>query len=95
MTPDGSLFKFKALLGLLRRITHTHTGDNGITSFVRRVTALDSDERGMRRNTFSFPLRRKLQGGEGGFAWNQRSVSGEHRRARWKRERKKDDDVIG
>lgn len=63
VTPDGSLFEFKAPLGLLRESHRAHTGDNGITSSVQRVIALDSDERGMRRNTFSFPLRRKQRGG--------------------------------
>lgn len=48
----------------LRNHTHTgtHTGDNGITSSVWRIIASDSGERGMSRNTFSFPLRGKLRG---------------------------------
>lgn len=66
VTPDSSVLKYKALLRIWKGITHaytdTHISDNGITSSVRRVIVLDSDERGMSRNTFSFPLREKLWG---------------------------------
>lgn len=48
--------------GIIHAYADTHAGDNGITSSVWRVTALDSDERGMSQNTFSFPLRGKLWG---------------------------------
>lgn len=45
--------------------SYTHTSDNGITSSVWRLIVLDSDECGMSRNTFSFPLRGKaVRGGK-------------------------------
>lgn len=76
---------------------HTHIKDNGITSSVSRVIVLDSDERGMSRNTFSFPLKGKLWG-RGSCLDSMVCVQGKL----WRlneglihRDRKGDDDVIG
>lgn len=80
---------------LLGNHTDAHPGDNGITSSVSRVIALDSDERGMSRNTFSFPLRGKLQG-RGSSLESTVCVRGRGDcRVGWREGEKKDDDVIG